>query len=263
MTDAWRYCGNQIKLWRTDAGVSREELAKEAGYEYETVKSMEQGRRRPSLRLLQVADDMCGAHGKLLAARDYLKPQPYPPRADEFMALEAEAIVLNWYESLLIPGLLQTEDYARALMKETCPPTDDETLEERVSARLRRQEALQARPRVVFSFVIHELALRTRVGGRQTMAPQLRHLLKAGETRNVSIQVLPTGRCSGVALIGGMVLLETAEHDHYAYVEAQRTSALYADVEKVSELTHRQGMIRSHALCVGVGGVHQEGGGRT
>ncbi|MEV0603474.1 helix-turn-helix transcriptional regulator [Streptomyces sp. NPDC050315] len=250
MTDAWRYCGNQVKLWRNHAGVSREALATESGYAQDSVKSMEQGRRRPTVKLLEIADEMCGAHGLLMAARDYLKPAPFPARSHEYMALEAEAIAVHWYEPLLIPGLLQTDAYARVLMSETYPPADDETVEERVSARLRRQEALSSRPRVVFDFVIHEAALRMMVGGAKAMRQQMHRLLEVGELRNVSIQVLPIGRCSGVALIGGIILLETAEHDRYAYVEGQRTSALYADVEKASELTQRHGMIRKHALCV-------------
>ncbi|MFJ6634707.1 helix-turn-helix transcriptional regulator [Streptomyces sp. NPDC091376] len=73
MTETWRYCGNQIKLWRTGAGISREELGKEANYEYETVKSMEQGRRKPSVRLLQVADQMCGAKGEVTGGAGVLE----------------------------------------------------------------------------------------------------------------------------------------------------------------------------------------------
>ncbi|MEV6315838.1 helix-turn-helix transcriptional regulator [Streptomyces sp. NPDC051776] len=75
---AWRYCGNQLKLWRTKAGVTREKLGEEAGYTYEAVKSREQGRRRPTPRLLQVADEMCGAQGLLNAAQEYLKPERFP-----------------------------------------------------------------------------------------------------------------------------------------------------------------------------------------
>lgn len=74
---AWRYCGSQIKMWREEAGVSRQELAKEANYDYEYVKSMENGRRRPTLRLLQAADQMCGARGKLIAAHEHLRPEPF------------------------------------------------------------------------------------------------------------------------------------------------------------------------------------------
>ncbi|MEU3303995.1 helix-turn-helix transcriptional regulator [Streptomyces sp. NPDC006678] len=250
MTETWRYCGNQIKLWRTEAGISREELGKEANYEYETVKSMEQGRRKPSVRLLQVADQMCGAQGKLLAAQEFLKPEPFPARSQEYMAIEAEAIALHWYEPLLIAGLLQTEEYARALISDSCPPLDDETVEERVRARLQRQEALTRRTSTVFGFVLNEASLRTAVGGGKAMKRQLEHLLEAGQLRNVSVQVLPTGRCCGVALNGPIVLLESPEHEYYAWAEGQKTSALYGERNKVSELTQAHDMIRRHALCV-------------
>ncbi|MEJ8659422.1 helix-turn-helix domain-containing protein [Streptomyces sp. MS1.AVA.4] len=250
MTETWRYCGNQIKLWRTEAGISREELGKEANYEYETVKSMEQGRRKPSVRLLQVADQMCGAQGKLLAAQEFLKPEPFPERAKEFMAIEAEAIARHAYDALLIPGLLQTEEYARALISESHPPLDDETVEERVRARLQRQEALTRRTGTVFSFVLNEAGLRTEVGGEETMKRQLDRLPEVGKLRNVSIQVLPRGRCNGLALNGSMVLLETAEHERYAYVEAPKTSALHSDPGTVSALSEAHGMIRMQALSV-------------
>lgn len=247
---AWRYCGNQLKLWRTQAGVSREELAKEAGYEYETVKSMEQGRRRPTVRLLEVADEMCGARGKLVAATDYLQPEKFPPRSQEFMAVESEAIALHSYQPLLIPGLLQTEDYARALLSASYPPLDDETVEERVAARLRRQERLREKPSALFSFVIYEAALRSMVGGREVMRRQLHHLLQLSELRNVSINVLPVGLGAVLGLSGALVILETAQHQQFAYVEGHETSALHSAREQVSVLSQRHGMIRAQALSV-------------
>ncbi|WHM41249.1 helix-turn-helix transcriptional regulator [Streptomyces sp. BPTC-684] len=247
---AWCYCGDQVKLWRESAGVSREELCKATGYQYEYVKSMENGRRKPTLRLLQVADELCDAKGKLLAAHSYLKPEPFPARSQEYMQEEAEAIAVHSYQPVLIPGLLQTEEYARTLISESCPPLDDETVEERVNARLRRQDALRARPSVMFGFIMYEAALRTMVGGPQCMGRQLHHVLEAAALRNVSVQVLPMGRCSGLALSGSVVLLESPDHEHYAFAEGQTTSALYADPNKVSELTQRHGMIRMHALSV-------------
>jgi transcriptional regulator with XRE-family HTH domain len=245
---AWRYCGNQVKLWRMRAGVSREVLGDKAGYEYETVKSMEQGRRRPSLRLLEVADELCGAQGLLLAAHDYLTPERFPTRTHGFMRLETEAIAFHSFEPVLVPGLLQTEEYAYALMSEHCPPLDDETIRERVTARLQRQERLRQKPTVEYGFVIYEAALRTLVGGADAMRRQLKRLLEVGKSRNVSIQVLPFGRGAYVGLNGGLVLLETAEHQRYALVEGQQTSALYSDRETISAIAQSHGMIRMQAL---------------
>lgn len=245
---AWRYCGNQIKLWRTQSGLSRDELGDEANYDAEYVKSMEQGRRRPTLRLLQVADQMCGAHGLLEAAQEYLKPEKHPERSHEFMALEKDAIALHSYESLLIPGLLQTEEYARALISGRCPPLDDETVDTRVTSRLGRAEMLTSNPTVLFNFIVYEAALRTMVGGATVMQRQMYHMLEVAELRNVSVQVLPEGRPAYPALSGPLVLLETAEHNLYSYTEAQGTSVLCGAADKVSDHTQRYGVIRMQAL---------------
>ncbi|MEU9302997.1 helix-turn-helix transcriptional regulator [Streptomyces sp. NPDC048269] len=251
MTEAWRYGGNQVKLWRTEAGRTREELGAEANYDAETVKSMELGRRRPTMRLLQVADQMFGAGGKLAAVAEYMKPEPFPKRSEEYMAAEAEAFAINWYEPLLIPGLLQSEEYMRALMSDACPPLDDETIEERIRARLGRQETMTRRIKTVYGFIIAEAALRSEVGGKEAMRRQMDLLLKLSELRNVFIQVLPTGRACGVALVGPLILLETPEHQLWAWAEGQKTSAMYSDPDRVSALTQTHGMIRMNALSAG------------
>lgn len=242
----WRYCGGQIKLWREEAQVSRQALADEAGYDYEYVKSMECGRRRPTLRLLQTADQLCGARGKLLAGHEFLKPERYLSYAEDYVQYEAEAVVLSSYQPLLIPGLLQTEETIRAYLNTHFPPLDDETLEERVAGRLERQSLLEQRSRA-FNFVIGELALRNQVGGVEAHRKQLRRLVEAGKTRNVTIQVL-TFAGAGPELDGPFVLLETAEHDTLVYEEGQATARLYADPDKVSTVVQRHAMILRKAL---------------
>ncbi|MFF3944357.1 helix-turn-helix domain-containing protein [Streptomyces sp. NPDC001902] len=243
---AWRYCGNQVKLWREHAGVTREQLADEAGYGYETVKSMEQGRRRPTQRLLQIADGLCGAQGKLTAAEAFLKPERFLSYARDFMRYEAEAIALNTYEPQFIPGLLQTEETALALFRAHWPPLDDETIEERVAARMARQALLDKQTRA-FSFTIGEAALRYPVGGGEAHVRQLERLLEAGARRNVDIQAMPFGGAHP-GLNGPFVLLETAEHLHLAYVEGHETGVLHSDSEKVSIIAQRHAMILRRAL---------------
>ncbi|WP_367141150.1 MULTISPECIES: helix-turn-helix domain-containing protein [Streptomyces] len=246
---AWRLCGNQIKLWRQAANVSREELAAEAGYGVEAVRSMEMGRRRPSQHLLEVADSMFGACGKLKAAHPYLEPDRFNNRVREYMAIEAETVAFHWYDVLLIPGLLQTEGYARALMASHCPPVDDETVEARVAGRIERGELLK-KTTTLFSFVIHEAALRGLVGGPEVMKGQLNHLLEVGELRNVSIQVLPLGQGATPGISGAFTVLETADFRQYGYQEAQGSHLLFTDTEKVGDLVKRHSMIRMQALDV-------------
>lgn len=244
---AWRYCGNQCKLWRERAGVTRDQLAKDASYEYDSVKSMELGRRKPTPRLLQVADAMCGAQGMLVAALAYLKPEPFPSYSQDFIRYEAEAIVLNSYESLFVPGLLQTEDTARALLNAHWPPLDDETIEERLRGRLERRVLLEAQTKS-FNFVIEEGALRRCVGTREEHERQLLHIVEAGRPRQITVQVMPTSEGYHPGLLGPFALLETPEHEHLAYEEGQTLGVLYADPAKVSTVSQRHAMILRRAL---------------
>ncbi|MCC2274637.1 helix-turn-helix transcriptional regulator [Streptomyces sp. ET3-23] len=243
---AWQYCGNQIKLWRTRAGVSRDELAKEAGYEYETIKSMEQGRRKPTLRLLQIADQLCGAGELLVAAQAYLKPERFVSYSQDFMLLEADAIALSSYESQLIPGLLQTEETMRLLINGHWPPLDDETVEERVAARLARQAMLDKATKM-FNFIVGEEALCGVLGNMEAHKRQLLHLVSAGERRNVTVQVL---RAGGVhpGLDGPFVLLEMPEHERFVYEEGQQSGVLYSEPEKVAVMSQRHVVIAQRAL---------------
>ncbi|MGW6310361.1 helix-turn-helix domain-containing protein [Streptomyces niveus] len=240
----WRYCGNQLLRWRTQSGVSREELAAATNYSSATIKSMEQGVRMPTPRLLDKADVLFEANGKLSAAKNYLRREKFPARAQDFMDREAEAISLWSYEVALIPGLLQTEAYARALIGNHCPPLDDETVEERVAARLERHSLLTRKPSAALSFVLYEAALRAPDVDRE----QLLNILAAGKLSNVSVQVLPFGRANPTALTGPMVLVETRDHERLALSEGQSVSQLTDDPGVVSSQTERLSMMRALAL---------------
>ncbi|RLV01619.1 transcriptional regulator [Streptomyces griseocarneus] len=246
---SWRYCGDQVRLWRGIAGVSREELAAEANYCVETVKSMEQGRRKPTKQLLEAADQLCGAKGLLLAACPFMGPEPVAPRQPEFFAAEAEAVVVHGFELVLIPGLLQTEGYARAMATGHVPLADDETVEERIEFRTGRQELLKKQT-TMFTFVIYEAALRTLVGGPEVMKRQLQHLLDVGQQRNVFIQVLPFSAGWHPGLNGSFIMLQGPGHERVVFEEGQVVAELYGDQENLNTLTNRLALIRMQALSV-------------
>ncbi|WP_369234346.1 helix-turn-helix domain-containing protein [Streptomyces sp. R21] len=242
---AWRYSGNQMKRWRTKANLTREELAAASNYSPDTIKSMEQGVRMPTPRVLDVADELCHAEGLLSAAKEYLQREKFPARAQDFLDREKEAISRWAYDALYIPGLLQTKGYARLLIESRYPPLDEETVEERISGRMERQAILTERkPPVALNFVIYEAALRSPL----VDAEQLRHLLEVSRLRNVVIQVLPFERAISAALLGPMVLLETRDHERFAYTEGQLGSRLSVDPDLVSPVTERLSMIRAEAL---------------
>ncbi|MGW6060629.1 helix-turn-helix domain-containing protein [Streptomyces sp. NPDC055189] len=240
----WRYSGNQMKRWRTKASVTREELGAASNYSPDTIKAMEQGVRMPTARALDAADELCNADGLLSAAKEYVRAEKFPARAQDFMLYEQQAITVWWYEPLLVPGPLQTESFARRLIGNHVPPLDEETIEERVAARLERQEIHTRKPLVACSYVVYEAALVNPYVAKD----QLLHLLDTGRRHNVSIQVLPFGRAMTAALHGEMILLETRDHERLAYTEAPSTSQLTADPEVMSAQTERLSMIRGMAL---------------
>ncbi|MFE4606795.1 DUF5753 domain-containing protein [Streptomyces niveus] len=143
-----------------------------------------------------------------------------------------------------IPGLLQTETYARTLIGGHCPPLDEETVEERVAARLERQSLLTRRPLAALNFVLYEAALR----GPHVDKEQLLHILEQGRRGILTVQVLPFHRANPTSLTGPMVLLETRDHERLALSEGQSVSQLTDDPGVVSSHTERLSMIRAVAL---------------
>ncbi|MCC3776851.1 helix-turn-helix transcriptional regulator [Streptomyces sp. UNOB3_S3] len=243
---AWQYCGEQIKLWRNLAGVSRETLAREAGYGSDMIASVEQGRRRPVGHLLRVADQLCGAKGLLRAAEKYLEPEPVPELSQDYMQYEEEAIAISSYQPMRIPGLLQTEEYAHAQISGHWPPLVEAIVEERVANRRKRQALLDDQTRV-FNYVIGEPALRFPIASTEQHRRQLHHLLAVGERRNVTIQAL---RFSGAptAHDGSFLLFETPDHKRFAYEEGQLGAHLTAEPDRVSKAAQKLTLLAQLAM---------------
>jgi transcriptional regulator with XRE-family HTH domain len=247
----WAGYGKLVKLFRKKAGLTQQELADATGYSYEQVASIEQGRRPAKAAFTEGAERVLGAGGVLAELQSEVDRAKLPKFFQDFAAIETEAVSRFAYDPLLVPGLLQTEDYARALFSSHCPPLDEETIELHTEARLNRQKLLTKTPMVQLSFVVSETALTNQMGGEEVMCRQLEHLLRVGGLRNVELQVMPAASGYHPGLNGAFVLLETLEHEHFGYIEAQEVGVVISDSAKVSALGLRYGKLRSQALNVG------------
>jgi transcriptional regulator with XRE-family HTH domain len=243
-----RVFGQQLKLLRERTGMSRAEFGEAVGYSPSTIASFEQGRRIAPAEFVKQADELVGAGGVLVAAVEELGRQRLPSFFQGYAEYEQVAVSHYWYGSTVVPGLLQTEDYARALLNANCPPLEEQVIDERLAARMERQSLLTRRPPVVLGFVIGEAVLRTPVGGPTVFKRQLNRVLECGEQRNVEIQIMPFSRGAHVGLNGPMVLLETPERLSLAYVESQDISVIITDRQQVSEFAQRYGILRAQAL---------------
>ncbi|MET9612536.1 DUF5753 domain-containing protein [Kitasatospora indigofera] len=163
----------------------------------------------------------------------------HPEWFRDYARLELEAVELNFHSTLIIPGLLQTEDYARTIFTVRQPLLDVETIEQRVAARPARQEILTRWPSPMVSAVPEESVLRRLVGGPAVQRGQLEQLLRLGRLRSTSIQVLPLD-CEGHAgREGPFVLLVPKGRAQVAHVEVQSLSRLITDSNEVRVIAAR------------------------
>jgi hypothetical protein len=147
-----------------------------------------------------------------------------------YISLEAAASLIRSYEIQFVPGLLQVEDYARAVIKLGFPDARENELEQRVNLRIERQKCLSDPNPPRLWTVVDEAALRRPLGGTKAMRAQLKHLLEATDLPNVTMQVIPFAAGGHAAAGGAFTILRFAEPDlsDVVYLE-QLSSALYLD----------------------------------
>ncbi|MFJ4421678.1 helix-turn-helix domain-containing protein [Streptomyces bobili] len=250
-SDSLRTFGAVVQALREHQGLSREEFGRLVGYSKHTVASVELGRRMPDEDLIEATEAVLGNTGALRRAAEHLGRQPgLAAWFRRWAGLEKRAVALSTYESRMIPGLLQTEAYARTLFTEQLPPLDDEQIEVQWAARAERQKLLRSRTNTAFSFILEEHLLLRRTGGVEVTRELVGNLLEMGNLRNVEIQLMPTVRESHAGLDGPVQLLETPANKWFGYCEGQRGGLLVSDPKEVSILHMRYARMRSQALTL-------------
>ncbi|WP_380284042.1 helix-turn-helix domain-containing protein [Kitasatospora purpeofusca] len=248
--------GKLMKMFRERAGLTQRELADIIGYSEDMLGAVERGKRTPRIEILAKVDDAVGAGGALkLIADDVMKAkirisERHPAFSKAFTAEESKAIEIHEYNSLQIPGLLQTEAHARALYDMRRPWLSVEEVDGWVAARMARQEILNRWPLPLMSWVIDESALRRPLGGRDVHQAQLRHLLKVAEIRGVELQVMPLDRTENAGMGGSFILLTPSGRAQIAYVEVQHVNRLITDPAEVRKMAARYGTLRGQALTM-------------
>ncbi|WP_405190280.1 helix-turn-helix domain-containing protein [Streptomyces anulatus] len=240
--------GQQIKLWRESAGLRAAELGTAIGYSENLVFKVEGGRRIPKPEFLDRTDDAVGAGGKIAAMKKDVEEARYPKKVRDLTKLEAEAVEIGSYANGVIDGLLQTEEYARALYGERRPAYSEDDIERLVAARMARQVVFDRRPAPLLTFVQEESTLRRRTGGRMVLRRQLEHLLELSQLRHVEIQVMPMEAEEHAGLGGSHRVLKLKDGKTVGLNEVQLISGLITDPRQVQILEMRYNLIRSQAL---------------
>ncbi|ATW48925.1 helix-turn-helix domain-containing protein [Streptomyces peucetius] len=240
--------GRQIRLWREAAGMRAAELGAAIGYGENQVYKVETGKRIPKPEFLDKVDEVLGAGGKLAAMKKDVAEARYPKKVRDLARLEAEAVELGAYGNHNMHGLLQTEEYARALYEMRRPSFSRDQVDRYVAGRMARQEILQRQPLTTLTFVQEEVTIKRPLGGRAVARRQLEHLLGIGQLRNVEIQVMPTDREDHAGMGGQLQLLKFDDGTAVAHWEGQLSNRLTSDPKEVRIIELRYGIIRAQAL---------------
>ncbi|MGW3289397.1 helix-turn-helix domain-containing protein [Streptomyces sp. NPDC001002] len=246
---AMKMLGAQVGAARRTAGYTQRELAALLKVDEETIASIEQGRRPLKPDLAEMLDQLLDAKGMLILGVEKMPDvDQFPMYAEQYIDHEREAISLCWFDTLVLPGILQSEPYARAVFTSRVPAFDQDEIDAKTAARLERRQILHRTDPPTLSFVIWEPTLLFPVGGPQVHREQLQLLREYAEMPCVAMQFLPLNLTGHTGTAGPFTLIETPDHQHLAYTEAHRGSQWVASPDDVSILARKYAMLRSQAL---------------
>jgi hypothetical protein len=179
--------------------------------------------------------------------RDGMTYQAYPSWVQDWAAKETQAATLRWYEPLVVPGLLQTEDYARAIFQTRFGLTSDD-IEARVTARLKRQDVLARDQPPALWVILDEWVLRRPVGGRHVMFEQVNHLIEVAKRPTVAIEVIPASVGAHEGLAGAFTLADFDGAPSAGYREAAGRGQVTEDRDDIGTLELTWTTLRSETL---------------
>lgn len=231
-----RRLGRELRRLREEAGLKLGKVASVLECSPSTVSRIENGQvgnikprnLRELLELYVVGDDQ---QEKLLRlayqarAKDWW--EAYGDVADEYVSVEAGAATIRSYEALLVPGLLQTEEYARAVIRKVLPDAPDDAIEKRVELRMARQSHLFDDDPVRLWVVVEEAVLHKLTGGRSVMRDQLHRLVLAAEQPTVTLQVLPLSVGEYPEVEGSFTILGFADPDDPPVVNLEQSDSFF------------------------------------
>lgn len=250
--DLGAYLGEELRRARVAAGyVSQEQLARDLGFDRTVIVKAETASRPPSEtvapKIAARFPDLCNGLYSTLAAIARNSNGPVPGWFADWVEIERKASILRWWEPLLIPGLLQTEDYARAVLASWRRDNGDE-VEEKVAFRLRRQEILTSADPPDFRVLIDESVLHRRVGAPEVMAMQLEHLLAMAARPNITIQVVPGIAGAYAGLSGAFAVADIPGESDAAYLETGIQGITVRDPTLVGKSARMFDDLRDEAL---------------
>jgi len=235
--------GQEVALWRDHMGMTQQQLAEATDYTRSYVAMVETGERLGSDQFAKNCDGVFNTPESFTRLRERLSRAVLPPWFEPYAQLEREARIIRSFQSQVMPGYLQTEDYARAMLAAVRP----ENLEDLVSGRMARRRVLERDDRPHVWLILDELVLRRTIGGPAVMAAQLQELLEAMEHPRTVVQVVPEDQASHAGLAGPFTLLDLAGGEQVLWVDGHSQGRMGYDSAETAAAVHSYDLLRAVA----------------
>lgn len=248
-----RVFGAMLRFYRTRAGLPQTDLATRVHFSDDLISKIEMGQRTPTEEFAAACDAVpeMGTGGALTELRgqlkEALKARAYPTWFHRWPDKEALASSLRWFELATVPGLLQTEDYARAVLRTRVRATDDE-VEKMVAARMERQTTLARDDPAMLWVIIAEGVLRCPVGGSKIMHGQVSHLVEMAHRPNVVVQVIPLAVGAHEGFRGPFIIADFADAPSVGYQDTAVRGQVIEDSDDLISLAVLWETLKSEAL---------------
>jgi transcriptional regulator with XRE-family HTH domain len=237
--------GDELRAYRHKAGWRLEDLAPKLHLSHQMVGAIERGSRAATRKTAELCDEAFETPGTFTRLWKRQAKHAMPSSVSPYYDLEAQATRIHKWELRCIPGLLQIESYARAIMRTGVPRDADEILEENVKLRIGRQHILTCENPPLLWFIVDESVLYRPYGD---MDGQLRHMTEMAELPNVVIQVSRYTMNDHPGLNGPLTILEFADSSPIGYAEGWGSGRLIENPANVRTYLAWYDLIRAAAL---------------
>jgi transcriptional regulator with XRE-family HTH domain len=239
--------GRQLKAWRHRQGWSQVELGEKISYSDSLISGVENATKTPTADFAQRCDEAFSTPATFVDLQRLVAREALPSYFAPVIDFEARAVRIHEWEMRVIPGLLQTEDYARSVISAGKPRATPEAVDRAVSLRLARQEILTRDESPMLWSVLHEGALRHMIGSPDVMREQLDKLIALARTPDVVMQVLPFTAGDHPGTDGPISVFDFADSPPVAYTECNGGGMIIESPDGVAELVTTLNMIRAAA----------------
>jgi transcriptional regulator with XRE-family HTH domain len=241
--------GEELRVRREAAGHTQQSLGELVICSPSLIAHWEAGRRKPSLEDAARLDAVLETGGFFVRFLPTLDEGPVAAYFAQAQELEKQATVIQEYGATLVPGLLQTEEYAREVLRACGPRCTEAELDERVASRMKRARLLDDPETPEYWAILDENVLRRQVGGPAGMARQLRHIASLIRSGRARVHVLPHAVGAHALLLGSVMLMEFDDQPPVAYVEGVRTGRIEDDPANVAAHQRLYALTLGDALC--------------